>query len=251
MKQIAAVILGLLVIAGTSYGADMTKVIDRAATIIEEFQQIPEESIPVDVLNKAKGLAIMNVGKAGFILSARGGNGILIARLSDGSWSAPSAIGTGGGGFGFQIGAEMTDFVIVLNSEKAVNSFGSAQGGTVTLGADMSVAAGPVGRNAEVGVTPSAAIYSYSRSKGLFAGVSLEGTVITEMKKTNAAFYGKPVTANEILSGAVPKPVAAEALYTALQPYTVALPILEGKTVKAKVVEAAPVVKAAPVEKTE
>ncbi|KAG0013403.1 hypothetical protein BGZ80_011102 [Entomortierella chlamydospora] len=128
--------------------------------------------IPPDILLKAKGLAIFTVVKAGFLFSGRAGSGIVVARLDDGTWSAPSAIGTGGMGFGGQIGAEITDFVIILNNKAAVKSFST--GGNVTLGGNLSVAAGPLGRNAEAAASASmksvAAIYSYSKTKGLFAG---------------------------------------------------------------------------------
>ncbi|KAI1292764.1 hypothetical protein EDD11_008582 [Mortierella claussenii] len=174
--------------------------------------------IPPDILSKAQGLAIFTVVKAGFLFSGRAGSGIVVARLEDGSWSAPSAIGTGGMGFGGQIGAEITDFVVVLNNKTAVKSF--ATGGNVTLGGNLSVAAGPIGRTAEAGASASvksvAAIYSYSKSKGLFAGVSIEGSVIVERKDANEAFYRQKVTAAELLSGAITPPPQADILYRAL-----------------------------------
>ncbi|KAG0036457.1 hypothetical protein BGZ82_004169 [Podila clonocystis] len=174
--------------------------------------------IPSDILSKAQGLAIFTVVKAGFLFSGRAGSGIVVARLEDGSWSAPSAIGTGGMGFGGQIGAEITDFVVVLNNSMAVKSF--ATGGNVTLGGSLSVAAGPIGRTAEAGASAStksvAAIYSYSKSKGLFAGVSIEGSVIVERKDANEAFYRQRVTAAELLSGAITPPPQADILYRAL-----------------------------------
>ncbi|KAF9992915.1 hypothetical protein BGZ80_000648 [Entomortierella chlamydospora] len=174
--------------------------------------------IPPDILSKAQGLAIFTVVKAGFLFSGRAGSGIVVARLDDGSWSAPSAIGTGGMGFGGQIGAEITDFVVVLNNRAAVKSF--ATGGNVTLGGNLSVAAGPIGRTAEAGASASAksvaAIYSYSKSKGLFAGVSIEGSVIVERKDANEAFYRQKVTAAELLSGSITPPPQADILYRAL-----------------------------------
>ncbi|KAG0357255.1 hypothetical protein BGZ54_000395 [Gamsiella multidivaricata] len=174
--------------------------------------------IPSDILSNAKGLAIFTVVKAGFLFSGRAGAGIVVARLEDGSWSAPSAIGTGGMGFGGQIGAEITDFVIVLNTRAAVKSF--TKGGNVTLGGNLSVAAGPIGRNAEAAASASigsiAAIYSYSKTKGLFAGVSIEGSIIMERKDANETFYRRPVTAAELLSGAIPPPPQADILYRAL-----------------------------------
>ncbi|KAG0211559.1 hypothetical protein BGX31_001645 [Mortierella sp. GBA43] len=174
--------------------------------------------IPQDILTNAKGLAIFTVVKAGFLFSGRAGSGIVVARLEDGSWSAPSAIGTGGMGFGGQIGAEITDFVIVLNTRAAVKSF--SKGGNVTLGGNLSVAAGPIGRTAEAGASATigsvAAIYSYSKTKGLFAGISIEGSIIVERKDANEAFYRSPVSAEDLLSGAVPPPPQADILYRAL-----------------------------------
>ncbi|KAG0348999.1 hypothetical protein BG004_002857 [Podila humilis] len=174
--------------------------------------------IPPDILSKAKGLAIFTVIKAGFLFSGRAGSGLVVARLDDGSWSAPSAIGTGGMGFGGQIGAELTDFVIVLNNRAAVKAFST--GGNVTLGGNLSVSAGPIGRTAEAGAAAStgsvAAIYSYSKSKGLFAGVSIEGSIIVERKDANEAFYRHAVSAADLLSGAIPPPPQADILYRAL-----------------------------------
>jgi lipid-binding SYLF domain-containing protein len=190
--------------------------VDQAVTIIERFQDIPEQSIPGAVLRDAKGLAILTVIKAGFVISGRGGTGVVIARTKDG-WSGPSAIGTGGAGFGFQIGAQVTEFVIVLNTDEAVRAF--SRGGNVALGADVSVAAGPVGRTAAAQVTPVAAVYTYSRSQGLFAGVSLEGTVIATRNDTNAAYYGRRVAPKDILDGRVKAPRGARKLQKVLGPY--------------------------------
>src|SRR5207237_8592077 len=110
------------------------------------------------------------------------GEGVVVARTGRG-WSGPSFIGTGGAGWGPQMGAQVTEFVIVLNNERAVRAF--SKGGNVTLGADASVAAGPVGRAAEADVTARAAIYTYSKTKGLFLGASLEGAVIGTRKDAN------------------------------------------------------------------
>ncbi|KAI5278646.1 hypothetical protein KEM54_004515, partial [Ascosphaera aggregata] len=107
----------------------------------------PDKIIPPAILANAKGLAILTVFKAGFLGSGRFGSGLIIARLQDGSWSAPSALGTLGGGFGGQIGFEITDFVFILNDYSAVRTF--ARAGSITLGGNVSLAAGPVGRNAE------------------------------------------------------------------------------------------------------
>lgn len=191
----------------------------KAAKILSSFikpNQVlgADEIIPHDVLLNAKGLAIITVLKAGFLFSGRAGSGVVVARLPDGSWSAPSAIVTAGAGVGGQVGAELTDFVFILNTEAAVESF--AQYGSVTLGGNISVAAGPLGRNAEVAGNASmknvAAIFSYSKTKGIFAGVSLEGSAIVERREANRKFYGDMCKARYILSGRVAPPPACEPL---------------------------------------
>ena len=193
--------------------AGMQDDVNQAATIIQRFETMPEQSIPAAVLRDAKGLAIMTVTKAGFIFSGRGGTGVVVARAGNG-WSGPSAIGTGGIGFGPQIGGEVTETVMVLNTDAAVKAF--SRGGNVQLGADLSVAAGPLGRTAEAGITPVAAVYTYSRSQGLFAGVSLEGTVIATRNEANAKYYGSPVTPEQILAGYATPPAGTFELHKVL-----------------------------------
>ncbi|KAG8220139.1 Las1-like-domain-containing protein [Butyriboletus roseoflavus] len=177
--------------------------------------------IPHSILENAKGFAIFTIFKAGFLLSARAGTGIVIAKLPNGSWSAPSAIGSAGLGVGGQLGAEMTDFLVVLNS--AAKSFMSA--GSLTLGGNLSVAVGPLGRNGEaIGSLNSsgkvAAMYSYSKTRGLFGGVSIEGSVIVERQDANALAYNQDVTVKMLLSGAVPRPDWAEPLVKTLESCT-------------------------------
>lgn len=209
----AVISLQLLLQGPRAHAGGMQDDIDQAVGILKRFQDIPEQSIPPAILSNAKGLAIFTVAKAGFVVSARGGTGIVVARTDNG-WSGPSAIGIGGGGLGFQAGAQVSELVIVLNTEKAVQAF--AQGGNVSLGADLSVAAGPVGRSAAIDVLPQAAVYTYSRSQGLFAGVSLEGTVIATRDDTNEDYYGRPVRPLKILSGKVSPPPGAQKLLEAL-----------------------------------
>src|SRR6516225_7753812 len=204
----------LLIIAMLSLAVAMAEAteqdtVNRCAAIISQFQQMPEKAIPRDVFQQAKGLAIMSVVKAGFIFSAKGGQGVVVARTPDG-WSGPSFIATGGGGWGLQAGAEVTELGSVLNNGAAVQAFSC--GGNVTIGADVSAAAGPVGRTAAGAVMPTAAVYTYSRSKGLFAGVSLEGAVIGTQRQSNFNYYGRPVRADSILSGTTKPPPGAAAL---------------------------------------
>jgi SH3 domain-containing YSC84-like protein 1 len=187
--------------------------VNRCAAIILQFRQMPERGVPRDVLRHARGIAIMSVVKAGFIFSAKGGQGVVVARTPHG-WSGPSFIATGGGGWGLQAGAQVTDFVIVLNNNAAVDAF--SRGGNVTIGADVSAAAGPIGRTAAGAVAPTAAVYTYSRSKGLFAGVSLEGAVIGTQRESNFSYYGRPVRADSILSGIIKPPSGAAPLRDAV-----------------------------------
>jgi SH3 domain-containing YSC84-like protein 1 len=218
MKAIICVIAAALFSACSTVSPRdaMQADVDQAAAIIERFEAMPEKAIPPGVIKAARGLAILTVTKAGFIGSARGGTGVVVARTEKG-WSAPSAIGTGGLGIGFQAGVEVTEFVIVLNTPAAVDAF--AKQANVTLGGNLSVAAGPLGRTAEGGVALQAAMYSYSRSQGLFAGVSLEGTSMGTKDDANAAYYGKPVTAGEILSGRVQPPAGTRNLLAVLSKY--------------------------------
>ena len=215
--SLATLMLIQLTLTAVPCRAGMQEDVDRAVSIMERFHDIPESSIPPAVLRDAKGLAIMTVIKAGFIVSGRGGSGIVVARTGKKGWSAPSAIGTGGAGFGLQVGGSVTEFVIVLNTTGAVQAF--SQGGNVSLGGDLSVAAGPVGRTAEAGIMPTAAVYTYSRSQGLFAGVSLEGTVIAARDDANRAYYGKAVSPSQILAGTVKAPKGTGKLLKVLSRY--------------------------------
>lgn len=202
--------------ASVTYAEGMQDDINRAVATVEAFQAMPDRSIPQEVLRRAKGVAIITIVKAGFMISGHGGSGVVLARTRRG-WSAPSAIGTGGAGFGFQIGAEETEFVFVLNTYEAVKAF--SQGANVQLGGALSVAAGPVGRTAEATVTPVAAVYTYSRSQGLFAGVSLAGAVIATRNEANAKYYGRPVTPRQLLYGKVRAPAGVRRLQRVLSRY--------------------------------
>ncbi|XP_036398733.1 SH3 domain-containing YSC84-like protein 1 isoform X1 [Megalops cyprinoides] len=197
----------------------------KAAKILREFTEIsnrtgPDKLIPAHVIAKAQGLAIISVIKAGFMITARGGSGVVVARLPDGRWSAPSAIGIAGLGGGFEIGVEVSDLVIILNHRRAIDAF--TKGGNLTLGGNCTVAVGPLGRNieADVAFRSTAAVFTYCKSRGLFAGVSLEGSYLIERKETNRKFYSQDIRAFSILNGEVEPPPAAQDLYTILEDYT-------------------------------
>jgi lipid-binding SYLF domain-containing protein len=213
MKIFPVLLIALTLSLATAGAATEQEVVNQSAAILRDFRRMPERGIPARVLRNAKGLAIITVVKVGFGISGKGGQGVVVARTGRG-WSGPSFVGTGGAGWGPQIGAQITDFVFVLNSKAAVRAF--SRDGNVTLGVDASAAAGPVGRDAHAGVTPTAAIYTYSRSRGLFAGASLEGAVIATQKTANAHYYGRPVRAIDILTGRVAAPAKARALRAAL-----------------------------------
>lgn len=197
----------------------------KAAKILREFTEIsarrgPDKLIPAHVIAKAEGLAILSVIKAGFLITARGGSGIVISRLGDGRWSAPSAIGIAGLGGGFEIGVEVSDLVIILLQRRAVEAF--TKGGNLTLGGNCTVAVGPMGRNVEADVVlrSTAAVFTYCLSRGLFAGISLEGSCLIERKETNHKFYSQDIRASAILNGAVEPPAACHDLYHILEAYT-------------------------------
>ncbi|KAI0053120.1 DUF500-domain-containing protein [Auriscalpium vulgare] len=205
----------------------LPKECDKAAKIFKSFVDNGNNGldgiIPRSVLENARGFAIFTIFKAGFLFSARAGGGVVIARLNDGSWSSPSAIGLAGLGVGGQVGAEMTDFLVVLNSSSAVRSFMAA--GSLTLGGNMSLAVGPLGRNGEASGALStagkmAAMYSYSKTRGLFGGVSVEGSVIVERQDANAQAYQSDVSAKQLLSGSVTPPEWANNLIRTLEACT-------------------------------
>ncbi len=197
------------------YGDGLQSDIDNATTTLREMAKIPEGTIPSEILKNAQGLVILRTIKAGAGISGMGGTGIVLAKTVKG-WSAPSAVGVGGAGIGIQIGAEVNDLVLILNSRETVDKF--AKMASLSLGIDVSAAAGPVGRTLEAGVVlpKQADVYSYSLTKGLFMGISLEQTVFAVRNEANETYYKKPVTASELLSGKVPPPAGAKSLYQEL-----------------------------------
>ena len=179
---------------------------------------VPDRSIPLSLLQQVRGIAFLTVIKGGFGVALKMGSGLVISRLPDGRWSAPSAIATFGVSWGALIGAEITDYVIFLNTIDAVKGFAGI--GSISIGAGIEVAVGPVGRagSAEfnMGTLAAAPAYSYSHAKGLYAGVSLDGAVIATRNDLNLRFYGRQVQPLDILGGQVPPPRAALPLYEAL-----------------------------------
>lgn len=173
-----------------------------ANQVLEEQQQLTDQMIPQHLLQRAYGVAVFpGVDKVAFLVGGRRGNGVMSVRDSTGKFSNPVFVDITGGGVGWQAGIQKSDVVLVFTTRQGVEQFNS---GTVTLGGNASVAAGPVGRAGEAAVGTSAEVYSYARSKGLFAGVSLEGTVLSVDHRENRLFYGlEEVTPADIISGKV------------------------------------------------
>ena len=172
-----------------------------AVNVLTEIMNIPENSIPQELMARAHGIAVIpHVVKGAFGVGGQWGKGLMSQRREDGSWSAPAYIEVGGGSFGPQIGVEASDIVLVFTDEEGIRGILK---GKVKLGADASATAGPVGRNAEVGtdVLLRSAVFAYSRSKGLFAGISLDGSVIGIDDSANRKIYGNNVTGEDILLG--------------------------------------------------
>eukprot|EP00597_Dinobryon_sp_UTEXLB2267_P001655 CAMPEP_0170080802 /NCGR_PEP_ID=MMETSP0019_2-20121128/16841_1 /TAXON_ID=98059 /ORGANISM="Dinobryon sp., Strain UTEXLB2267" /LENGTH=279 /DNA_ID=CAMNT_0010294939 /DNA_START=214 /DNA_END=1053 /DNA_ORIENTATION=+ len=202
------------------YSSTLGSEIRKAAYSIHNLMSskwIRDKAIPVSLISCC--LAFITVLKGGFGFGAKMGTGLVIARLASGEWSGPSAIASVGLSWGFQVGADLTDHVIVLTSDEAVRAFSGY--GQLTIGGEIDVAIGPIGRSGSgefhVADKGLAAAYSYSQSRGLFAGVSLDGSVIFARTEVNHIFYGRRIQPEEILSGQqVGPPRAAEPLYSAL-----------------------------------
>ncbi len=193
--------------------------INKAMTVLRDLQAIPDTKIPDLLMSKAEGLIILPANvKVGLIFGARFGNGVMLVRNEDRSWSNPVFVSTGGGSWGFQAGGQVSDIVLVFTTRDSVEGITD---GKLTLGADASVAAGPVGRTAMAGtsVTFDAEVYAYAKSQGLFAGVSLEGNGIFIAKKANRRFHGSD-SAAEILASRTPAPPPAPELVAAVTKLT-------------------------------
>jgi lipid-binding SYLF domain-containing protein len=177
-----------------------------AVHVLSEIMNIPESSIPEDLMARAHGIAVIpHVVKGAFGVGGQWGKGLMSQRHEDGSWSSPAYIDIGGGSFGLQLGVEASDIVLVFTDEDGLRGILK---GKLKLGADASATAGPIGRKAEVGtdVLLKSAVFAYSRSKGLFAGISLDGSVIGIDNDANRKIYGEKVTGKEILLGNAVQP---------------------------------------------
>jgi lipid-binding SYLF domain-containing protein len=209
-------------LCGVAFAADNqakdSKATDRvqaAADVLNQIQSAPDSGIPAEILGKAECVAVVpSLLKGGFIVGAKYGRGLATCRTSKG-WSAPAFFMTTGGSFGFQIGGQAVDLVMLIMNDDGMQHLLSSQ---FELGADASVAAGPVGRHAE-GNTDwkmRAQVLTYSRARGVFAGVSLNGAVVKQDKDATREFYGHMVTFKAALTGEVDPPPAANLFLSSL-----------------------------------
>lgn len=218
--RVAILLLSTLLAATSAVAAERQELhLTTATRVLNELMQMPEQNVPTWLLERAHAVAVIpGVIKVSLAIGGRRGKGLLVVRKSNGAWSNPVFINLTGGSFGFQAGVQSTDVVLVFTSRQSIEGI---VGGKVTLGADASVAAGPVGRQSsaatDIGLT--AQVYSYSRASGLFAGVALDGSALTIDHKSNEAFYGRPgVLASEIIADTAPAaPAPAQDFIAAIQ----------------------------------
>jgi SH3 domain-containing YSC84-like protein 1 len=193
----------------------------EATEVFQEVMTTPDKSIPQDLLEKAQCAVIVpGLKKGAFIIGAEFGRGFVTCRNSSGTgWGAPAAIKVEGGSFGFQIGGEGTDVIMLVMNRRGMDQLSKSK---FTLGGDASIAAGPVGRasSAQTDAYMTAEILSWSRSKGLFAGVALKGATLRSDEDANRELYGKKMTTREILTAHMEPPAAASGLIAALDRYS-------------------------------
>jgi len=221
LKHILAVTILIVIASLTAVASDREDDVNRtqkAAQVFKEIMNTPDQGIPSGLLESAKCIAIIPGDKKfAFVFGGSYGRGIATCRTEHG-WSAPMFVAIDGGSVGYQIGGSSTDLVMLFMNDHALQSLMSDK---FKLGADASVAAGPVGRNATAAtdLKLNAEILSYSRSKGIFAGVSLDGAVMQADKSGDKAMYGDDVNRHEILDGKVAVPASARALVEELGGY--------------------------------
>lgn len=217
--------LAILLVVGTSALAqgkmkDESNQSVKAAKVFQEIMAAPDKAIPQDILDRAECIAVFpDVIKAGFIVGGRGGRGVATCRTA-GGWSSPAYFNLGGGSIGLQIGAQSTDFILLFMNKDGINSLLKSK---FTLGGDASVAAGPVGRQAgaETDTRFNSQILSYSRSKGLFAGLELKGVSISIDEGDMRDVYGEGISAKAVLQeNKVNAPAPVRAFPDALARYT-------------------------------
>lgn len=201
--------------------SDAPKRLQAAADVFREVMATPDKAIPQDLLNKSQCIVIVpGLKKGAFVIGAKYGRGFVSCRLKSGvGWSAPGAVRVEGGSFGFQIGGSETDVMMLVMNQRGMSRLLSTK---FTLGGDASVAAGPVGRSAqaETDAAMTAEILTWSRSRGLFAGISLSGATLREDEDWNNDLYGRKITNREIVTTTIAPPVSAKALIDELNRYS-------------------------------
>lgn len=216
------IILSLSICSGLMFAAnDVPKRLSEAATVVSEVMRAPDKGIPQNLLNKAACVAVVpGVKKGAFIVGAKYGRGFVTCRREGGvGWSAPSGVRVEGGSFGFQIGASETDVIMLIMNKSGQEKLLESK---FTLGADASVAAGPVGRtsSADTDALMRAEILSWSRSRGVFAGLALNGATLRPDDDTDTTLYGSGATPKSILFGGTKAPAAARQLIHQLDKYS-------------------------------
>lgn len=216
MRQVLAVLLLAFVCPTFSFADTAAQRVEAAATVLNEIMATPDKGIPTEILDSAKCVAVVpTLVKGGFIVGASHGRGVATCRTQNG-WSAPAPFSMTGGSFGFQIGVQGVDLVMMIMNERGMQTLLSSK---FKLGADASAAAGPVGRHAE-GATDwkmRAEVLTYSRARGLFAGVTVNGSSITQDENATKELYGRLVPFKTILTGAVSTPQAGEPFVAAVR----------------------------------
>lgn len=217
-KMIAIAALGAgLVLAET----DGDKRLNEAAAVMKEVMDTPDKSIPQDLMNKAECVVVVpGLKKGAFIIGGKYGRGFASCRREGNvGWSAPAGVRVEGGSVGFQIGGAETDVVMLIMNHRGMEKLMTSK---FTLGADASVAAGPVGRDtsAQTDALMHAEILTWSRQRGVFAGISLNGATMREDDKTNEELYGHKITNKQIVTGGVGIPPSAVVLTSALNKYS-------------------------------
>jgi len=228
----AATLFAMLLTSTAEAASREEKRVGDAADVLEQLLRIPEKTVPPALLSRAYAVAVIpNVYKAAFGLGARRGKGVIVVRQDDDSWSNPAFITLTGGSVGWQAGVQSTDIILVFKTRKGVDGI---ENGRLTLGADASVAAGPLGRqtSAATDIRFKAEVYSYSRNRGLFAGVALEGAGVTMDRKANAAFYSSSSMTPERIFVSSPNiaPDIANTFVQILTSQTARLPTQPGMT---------------------
>src|SRR5579871_3414634 len=218
LRLFAALVLGSTLASAAN---DAPARLSAAANSFKEVMGIPDKSIPQDLLSKAYCLVVVpDLKKGAFIIGGKYGKGFVSCRKKDGvGWSAPGSIRVEGGSFGLQIGGTETDVFMLVMNERGMERLLSTK---FTLGGDATAAAGPVGRStqAETDAALTAEILTWSRAKGLFAGVSLSGATLREDEDWNTELYGKPIKNREIITGSTPAPAAAAPLMEQLNKFS-------------------------------